>query len=277
MKIQSYIAAVAAQLADLPGPLRRQVIDELGAILAEGVTPEDLGPAEAYAAELRADLLPESDPADAEGDVLGFFPYETRGATEAGVRSRIWAPQDPRVIVPRLMGIGWTVNLGAVAVRLGLLRPDDWDEQSHEQVPSAMVAVWRGLPAVFAATAISAAVVASRRGRPVPTRWRGGIPADWVDARWTAAPAAVAASAALWGALPATGDDRFLRPALAGYAAALGAGMAAAMTVARKDAGPQRGVMLGSLAVPVAVLVAMVAAPVTVAVRRNWSGKDARP
>lgn len=34
-------------------------------------------------------------------------------------------PENPRLFIPRKYGLGWDVNLGAVGVRLGLIRPDD--------------------------------------------------------------------------------------------------------------------------------------------------------
>ena len=38
---------------------------------------------------------------------------------------RGFEPENPHLLVPRAVGIGWDLNLGAVAVRLGLIRPDD--------------------------------------------------------------------------------------------------------------------------------------------------------
>ena len=34
-------------------------------------------------------------------------------------------PENPRLFIPRKYGLGWDINLGAVGVRLGLIRPDD--------------------------------------------------------------------------------------------------------------------------------------------------------
>jgi hypothetical protein len=46
------------------------------------------------------------------GTVAGFVPYDFRRPTLARVRQRLWAPDNPRVIVPRAFGVGWTLNLG---------------------------------------------------------------------------------------------------------------------------------------------------------------------
>lgn len=34
-------------------------------------------------------------------------------------------PENPRLFIPRKYGLGWDINLSAVGVRLGLIRPDD--------------------------------------------------------------------------------------------------------------------------------------------------------
>jgi hypothetical protein len=51
------------------------------------------------------------------GELVGLVPYDLRPPTLARVRSRMWAPQHPHVIVPRAFGVGWTLNVGRV-VRL---------------------------------------------------------------------------------------------------------------------------------------------------------------
>src|SRR5436305_669417 len=37
------------------------------------------------------------------------------------IRSTYWDPANEHVLVPHAIGVGWTVNLGAVAKKLGLL------------------------------------------------------------------------------------------------------------------------------------------------------------
>lgn len=51
------------------------------------------------------------------GDLGGLVPYDLRPPTAERLRSRIWAPDDPRLIVPRAFGVGWTLNVGRL-VRL---------------------------------------------------------------------------------------------------------------------------------------------------------------
>lgn len=55
------------------------------------------------------------------GHIFGV-PYEFRRPTLARFRQRNWNPDDPRILVPNIWGIGWTFNLHAVARRLGLIR-----------------------------------------------------------------------------------------------------------------------------------------------------------
>lgn len=49
------------------------------------------------------------------GELGGVVPYDLRPPTFQRVRSRLWAPEDPRILVPHVFGVGWTVNLGRLA------------------------------------------------------------------------------------------------------------------------------------------------------------------
>jgi hypothetical protein len=57
---------------------------------------------------------------DWHGRVLGV-PYDYRLPTLARVRERLWNPQDERVLVPTVVGVGWTINLYQLRRRLLLL------------------------------------------------------------------------------------------------------------------------------------------------------------
>jgi hypothetical protein len=83
------------------------------------------------------------------GRVLGM-PYDLRPPTGARVAARWWDPLNPHVIVPRVFGLGWTINLAAVAVMLGIVRPDDEDEP-FASVPEAGLAIALVLPVLLAA------------------------------------------------------------------------------------------------------------------------------
>jgi hypothetical protein len=72
--------------------------------------------------------------------------------------SRWWNPLDTRILVPRVFGVGWDVNFGAVAVRLGLVRPDDEDEP-FAAVPSRAVTASMVVPAVLTLALVAAVAV----------------------------------------------------------------------------------------------------------------------
>jgi hypothetical protein len=48
------------------------------------------------------------------GAVAGLVPYDLRMPTAARVRERLWAPDDPHIFVPQVLGVGWTLNVGRV-------------------------------------------------------------------------------------------------------------------------------------------------------------------
>jgi hypothetical protein len=51
------------------------------------------------------------------GVVVGFVPYELRMPTVQRWRERVWNPDSPKLIGPKVFGIGWTLNIGrAVAL-----------------------------------------------------------------------------------------------------------------------------------------------------------------
>jgi hypothetical protein len=265
----TYVDEVAARLGGLSLSVRGAALDDLRAALAEGATEADLGTPSEYAAAVRAAFVIDDEPQSEQGTVFGV-PYETRGATDAGVRGRIWAPSEPRILVPRLLGLGWTVNLGAVAVRLGLLRPDDWDDETLDAADPRLLTALRYTPAVWAAVAVAVSIRTWRRGEPVPTQWSGwGRPEGWSAPSAALLPAALAAGFAAWAASRTTGDDRMIRPAVG----AAGASMCAtiACLTAASAARPERTVPAPLIvAVPAASLGVQVALPVVTAMRARW-------
>jgi Family of unknown function (DUF5808) len=48
---------------------------------------------------------------------VGPIPYDFRPPTPSRIRARYWDPDDERIFVPQLFGVGWTINFGRV-VRL---------------------------------------------------------------------------------------------------------------------------------------------------------------
>ena len=51
------------------------------------------------------------------GRVLGCVPYDLRPVTLHRVRVALWSPEDPRLLLPRAFGVGWSPNVGRL-VRL---------------------------------------------------------------------------------------------------------------------------------------------------------------
>jgi hypothetical protein len=54
------------------------------------------------------------------GVFLGL-PYDWRAPTWARVRARLWNPEDPRLLTPKVFGWGFDLNLYQVARRLRLV------------------------------------------------------------------------------------------------------------------------------------------------------------
>ncbi len=112
-----------------------------------------------------------------------------------------WNPAEERLLVPRAMGLGWDLNLGAVAVRLGVIEPDA-EAVPFTATPARAFATAAAVPAALAAAAVLHYAV---RGRSLPDRlpahWNAvGVPDRWmpkgraaaVDVMATVVPAAVA-------------------------------------------------------------------------------------
>jgi hypothetical protein len=45
------------------------------------------------------------------GTLADWIPYDLRLPTVSRVLNRVWAPDDPRVLVSTPFGVGWTINL----------------------------------------------------------------------------------------------------------------------------------------------------------------------
>jgi len=49
------------------------------------------------------------------GKALGVVPYDFRPPTFERLRRAFWNPSDPRVLSPRAVGVGWSVNIPSLA------------------------------------------------------------------------------------------------------------------------------------------------------------------
>lgn len=117
------------------------------------------------------------------GIVLGM-PYDIRVPTASRVALRWWDPTNPRVFVPRVWGLGWAVNFGAVAVKVGLIRQDDEDEP-FGSVPSRAIAIALLIPIALTLSIVALALVFGERlPAQLPSHWNlAGQP----DRFWSAA------------------------------------------------------------------------------------------
>lgn len=116
-------------------------------------------------------LLPDDVPPAGTGRFLGA-PYDLRVAKSSGrYASRNWNPLDRRVLVPKTVGIGWTINFGALAVRTHLVSPDDEDVPFGAVPPRVLVATLAAPFAVLAAFVVLVAVSWADLPAQVPIHW----------------------------------------------------------------------------------------------------------
>lgn len=205
-----YTLEVSRHLTGLRRADREAALADLDELLSTGVTAAELGPAEEYAAGLQEQF------GRRRLRIPGGF------ALDRATRARVWAPHDPHLFVPRAFGLGWRVNVGNLAVRLGWLRPDDADADVLAAIPEGVRRVQRFAPLALAVGTAIAAGALSRTGRRIPVHFDlSGRVDRWADRRWLWALAGGTAAIAVWGAQPADGQDAVIRPALATSATAL--------------------------------------------------------
>ncbi|AFM08149.2 DUF5808 domain-containing protein [Corynebacterium pseudotuberculosis] len=77
---------------------------------------------------------------------------------------KIFEPENPALFIPRTWGIGWDLNVGAVAVKLGLVRPDDSLPDLQEYVPSRTLKALKYMPFIGAGI-VSLAACATKHKR----------------------------------------------------------------------------------------------------------------
>lgn len=285
---EDYVRRVRAELGQPVTDAVQEALDDLRDAVGEldarddAVIVASFGTPGEYAARLRealADDPPDTErPADAQARVVGL-PVEARALTDRRVVARVWDPTNPALLVPRLVGAGWTVNLGALAVRLGLLRPDDYDADAVAHIPPAAHTAARAVPLALSAVTC-AAIAASWRGLPerIPTSWSAtGRVQRTGDRRGLLALAAVGLAPALWSALwsarPAEPEDALVNAGVATSMAALSAlAVASALADADLEVG-QRGTGARLLpllaAVPLAGMLD-IALPVRAGLRNLW-------
>ena len=239
--VEDYLAGVAPTI---DAEFREVVLCDLRAWLAEHLNADDTA---GQARELVERAGPVDDPApgpDAPG--RGFFagvPFDVRPPTAERVLRTMWAPTDPRLFLPRSLGLGWDLTFGALAVRLGLIEPD------AEDVPFASVpeSAFRAALALPAALTVATVVHYAVRGPGLPAHLPSHFDAAGRPDRWV--PKAVAAATDMALAVLPTAYAAWsvgTRRPVAGRVAALAlaaatSSTAAALTVSRSATTDGRG------------------------------------
>jgi len=241
---------VISSLVDLAPKTRAAVDAKLDALVAPVAAEDRLAVREALAAHF-ADLLDASaSPADvaavaatlgeAEAEQPGRFgvPLDLTPPTGEKVARAWWNPRDERLLVPRVFGLGWTLNFGAAAVKLGLIEPDAEDEP-FESTPPAAFRTAALVPAALTAAVVAHYVV---RGPGLPDRLpnqfdAAGRPGDWIPTPAAAAiDIAVAAAPTAWAGWLVSSGKGGPRTAGAIAAATTAASISAWLTVWRTAA-----------------------------------------
>ena len=52
----------------------------------------------------------------------GVVPYDFRRPTWARVKQTFWNPESDLILVPHVFGVGWSINVGGLLRRLGLVQ-----------------------------------------------------------------------------------------------------------------------------------------------------------
>ena len=164
-----FLEELAHELAEANIPVKRRetVLTEVDELMSEGIPPESFGSPAAFAQEISDALT----------------------GSEDGQRATIWSPDNPKLFADRQRSSSRSIlqlsstdlNLGAIAVKLGLLREDDVDPAVLDAIPQRVIGALRWGP--FALTAATAAVsmLVHRRRLRIPTRigFSGKVKKTW--------------------------------------------------------------------------------------------------
>ena len=228
---RSLNAAVADVERGLRDDVRAELMADLCDRLAATATPADV-------ADIADGLAPEGGPGRRNRSDRW-----TSGLRLRGMLTRIaqtwWRPSDQRIFLPRAVGLGWDVNLGAVAVRLKLIEPDA-EAVPFTSTPDAAFRAAVVVPALLAgATVLHYLVRGGNLPQRLPSHWGlAGRPDRWVSKeRAAATDIALTAGAVALAAWSAGADRPGPTRAGATAAATTAATLGACLTVIR----PTRG------------------------------------
>jgi hypothetical protein len=166
----------------LPAAQRRDVLAELVAALCAGLEAEsDPAAVAALVAELGPVVPAGRGWAERWRRLAGGF---RPGGIGERVATTWWNPAEERFLLPRAVGAGWDLNLGAVAVRLGLIEPDA-EAEPFSATPEPAFRAAALVPVGLAGATLLHYLV---RGRSLPARLPShwdltGAPDRWVSKR----------------------------------------------------------------------------------------------
>jgi len=145
-----FLEELARKLAEANIPVKRReaVLTEVDELISEGIRPESFGSPASLAQEI-SDALAGSDDAQ---------------------RATIWSPDNPKLFADKqrpscsILRLNSTdLNLGAIAVKLGLLREDDVDPAVLEAIPQRVIGALRWGPLALTAATAAVGMLAHRR------------------------------------------------------------------------------------------------------------------
>ncbi|WP_124039041.1 hypothetical protein [Neoactinobaculum massilliense] len=132
-------------------------------------------------------------------DPLTFFgiPVGVDAVVDPTVDLGLFQPENPSLLVPRTLGAGWDLNVGALAVKLGLIRPDDSLEDLEEYIPARTGRVLAVAPWAGAAVVAVVACMVGSSSKQLPKGWTPTIRPKAAASSWSSLLPAVLGSAGL--------------------------------------------------------------------------------
>ena len=251
----AYIEDVAAHLT-FGGSARQQSLNDLRDLLSDpAISLDELGSPTEYAAALNEMF---------DGGPTRLLGMPVSLAKGIGRRmAGTFDPADQRLIIPRLFGLGWTLNLGRVAVGLGLLNPDDVDDDVLEDAVTNLGTPQMVASAIVATAAGSAALLAVRRETSEAELGESLLSSVAFGTLFPIVSAALIAASADR-ELPAA--QRLTMPAIAASLATISGGMCLQQATRPRS----KRIALGSLALAFPLQLALSYLPVRAALRRGW-------
>jgi hypothetical protein len=144
-------ACLGRVAAGVDAEFRQEVLDDLRAYFTDHLEP---GATAADVTALAATVGDAEGPDEPAHARFGGVPIDLTPPTAERVARTWWNPRDERIFVPRVFGLGWALNVGAVAVKLGVIEPDAEDEP-FESTPAPAFRRALVVPGLLAAAVVA--------------------------------------------------------------------------------------------------------------------------